>query len=385
MWAILPDEPQNRLRKLRFVLCCGITHHPPVFPPAPLVACCLQKVCVFLAKGFFVKQKLSCQNKNWIEARTLLHLSLRLYAVLLFYIAFSARVQAQNTTQNTRQDPEQNATAIRWAPEAEYGPFVFVDATGPQKIPQGLSVDYLSLVAQYENLPLVALPARPLHENLELAQQKEVEIITSLRPTEERAAYLSFTVPYVEVPAVALIRQADFGKYHREYGAPLMALAGHKIAVGQGYAVEKYAHDLQPEAIWIAVSDDTEGLRMLLAGEVDAVIADIASAGFVLQQQRWMGVVASESIGFRYALSFAYRKDRPDLGIALQRGLEKITEADRLVLWQKWVSPALTLPPPPRDSPVQILVFSSFVGAAIFSFLAWRTSAGKGTQIEARK
>lgn len=324
-----------------------------------------------------MKQKLSCQSKNRIELQALLHISLRVYAAFLFYVAFSAQAQAQDTTQNT--------TAIRWAPEADYGPFVFVDTTQAEKIPQGLSVDYLSLVAKHEGLQLVALPARPLHKNLELAQQKEVEVITSLRPTEERAAYLAFTTPYVEVPAVALIRQADFGLYHREYGAPLMSLAGHKIAVGQGYAVEKYAHDLQPDAVWVAVPDDTEGLRRLLAGEVDAAIADIASAGFVLQQQQWTGVVASEAIGFRYPLSFAYRKDRPDIGIALQRGLEKITEADRIALWQKWVSPALTLPAPPSDSPVQVLVLFSLVGAAIFSFLAWRAGAGKSTQFEVRK
>ena len=55
------------------------------------------------------------------------------------------------------------STAVRFAPERDYGPFVFERADGRL---DGLSIDMLQLVQRQAGISLVTLPARPLQQQL---------------------------------------------------------------------------------------------------------------------------------------------------------------------------------------------------------------------------
>lgn len=97
------------------------------------------------------------------------------------------------------------AGEIRFAPEKDYGPFVYQTAEGRV---EGLSIDILEAVKSGLDSPVLMLPAQPLAAILEAARRGEVDLISSLRPTPERSAYLAFTSPYVQVPAVLVVRQS---------------------------------------------------------------------------------------------------------------------------------------------------------------------------------
>ncbi len=216
---------------------------------------------------------------------------------------------------------------IRFAPEADYGPFVFRDADGRVR---GLSVDLLDRVVRHAGVALQTLPARPLAEILAGAQRGEVDLITSLRPTPERAAFLGFTRPYVQVDAIAVGRP----------GGPvpdLRELAGRTVAVGAGYAVERFVRAAHPEIRWEAVADDRVALQRLRAGHVDAVVADVASVHFIVAQEGWPPLALGRPVGFSYPLSFAWRKDLPALGAALEAGLTALTPDERAEVLRRWI------------------------------------------------
>jgi ABC-type amino acid transport substrate-binding protein len=206
---------------------------------------------------------------------------------------------------------------IRFAPEKDYGPFVYQSAEGRVV---GLSIDMLDALKPGLDAPVETLPAQPLAAILEAAQRGEVDLISSLRPTPERSAYLAFTSAYVQVPAVLVVRQSVSP-------AQLKDLKAQRVAVGQGYAVEAFVRQAYPQVDWQAVPDDLIGLQGLMTGRYQAVVADIASVSHLMRQGQVKGVQVSQAVGFDYPLSFAYRKSLPQLGRQLEAGLQRLDDS----------------------------------------------------------
>ena len=259
------------------------------------------------------------------------------------------------------------AQPVRVAPEADYGPFVFSTKEGQ---PQGLSIDFLKLIERKTGLLLAMTSAQSLSINLELARHREVDLITSLRPTPDRATYLTFTSPYILVPAILVIR-AD------NAAVTLESLAHRPVAVGKGYAVEHYVRERYPNVAWVAVADDAEALRRLRAGMVAAVVADQASVAFVSRRQRWFDLRALGPVGFDYALCFAYRSDWPELGILLQQGLRQITAAERSAVLARWMPPLEQATPISTASPA--LLAAGLFAAALCAAALVRYRRREGT------
>jgi ABC-type amino acid transport substrate-binding protein len=216
---------------------------------------------------------------------------------------------------------------IRFAPEKDYGPFVYQNPEG-QVV--GLSIDILEALKPGLDAPVRTLPARSLAEILEAARRGEVDLISSLRPTPERSVYLAFTSPYVQVPAVLVVRQSISP-------AKLNDLKGQRVAVGKGYAVEAFVRQAYPQIDWQAVPDDLSALQGVMAGRYQAAVADIASVSHLMRQQQVKGVQVSEAVGFDYPLGFAYPKSLPQLGRQLEAGLQQLDDGTRQRIINRWI------------------------------------------------
>ena len=216
---------------------------------------------------------------------------------------------------------------IRFAPEKDYGPFVYQNAEGRVV---GLSIDMLEALKTGLDAPVLTLPAQPLAAILEAAQRGEVDLISSLRPTPERSAYLAFTSAYVQVPAVLVVRQSVSP-------ARMNDLKAQRVAVGQGYAVEAFVRQAYPQVDWQAVPDDLSALQGLMAGKFQAVVADIASVSHLIRMGEVKGVQVSQAVGFDYPLSFAYRKSLPQLGRQLEEGLKRLDNSTRQTIINRWI------------------------------------------------
>lgn len=219
------------------------------------------------------------------------------------------------------------AGEIRFTPEKDYAPFIYQTPDGKVT---GLSVDILEALKPGLDAPVLNLPAQPLAAILEAAQRGEVDLISSLRPTPERSAYLAFTSPYVQVPAVLVVRQSLSP-------AQLKDLNGQRVAVGKGYAVEAFVRQAYPQVDWQAVPDDLSALQGLMAGQYQAVVADIASVSHATRHQQIKGVQVAQAVGFDYPLSFAYRKSLPQLGRQLEAGLQRLDGAARQKIIDRWI------------------------------------------------
>lgn len=285
--------------------------------------------------------------------------ALRCVALLLPGLAL-----AQATAPVTEPAGSAAPQAVRFAPERDYGPFVFVGDDGRL---QGLSVDLLQRLAPLAGLKVQALPAAPLADQLALLRAGGADLVSSLRPTPERATFLRFTVPYVRVPAIVVTA----GAAARADGqAALEALAGRAVAVGAGYGVEAFVRARYPQVRWAAVPDDVQALQGVAQGRYQAAVVDAASAAFVVRRHGIAGLVSAGPIGFDYALSFATPLARADLVDRLDRAIVGLPLQERTAIQQRWMGPL------DGDALMEQPAHTARLGAALLAVAALLAAAG---------
>ncbi len=257
---------------------------------------------------------------------------------------------------------------IRFAPERDYGPFVYEDSTG--RI-EGLSIDILRLVQERAQLRLQMLPARPLAEQLAAVRRGEVDLLSSLRPTPERGEFLRFSKPYVTVPAL-LVCAGDACAATGGRMVGLAGLAGQPVAVGAGYAVEPVMRAHHPAVAWQAVSDDVVALKGVVEGRFRGAVVDAASFAFVARQHRLRGLQAVERVGFDYGLSFAVPHGREDLIARLDKAIATLPAKEREAAIARWMTDFRGTAPPRAPQTTWFAAALLLTAAVIAGVIGWR-------------
>lgn len=223
---------------------------------------------------------------------------------------------------------DSQAASVRVAPESNYPPFSFAQSG----VWMGLSSDFLRLIEDRLGVHFQVLAPQNLDAILKQAQAGSADLVTSLKSTPERDKYLVFTPPYIKVPTVIVTRnQNSMGKWPE-------AFAGTRVAVGNGYGVQRYLERAYPAVALTLVVDDLDGLHKLAFGEVDAVIMDVASASYFIAHEKITGLRVHSAFEYEYALSFAVRKDLALLRDVLAKALQDIPEADKQAILAKWIN-----------------------------------------------
>jgi diguanylate cyclase (GGDEF)-like protein len=234
---------------------------------------------------------------------------------------------------DTLLTPEEQAwvaqhPVLLFAPERDFPPFSFVDSQGQHR---GLSADVLELVQAHTGLKFQAVAAGDRSINIDRLKRREVDLLTSLRPTPEREKSIAFTSAYVSSPTVILRRHGD-----RRSG-DLAKMGGERLAVDRSSAVETFVHDKYPDVGLVEVDIAAQGLRDLVTGEVDASAVNLATASYVIERDRLGGLRVAGETGYFSTLTLGYRKDWPMLGRVLEKGLAQISEAERATMIARWI------------------------------------------------
>jgi diguanylate cyclase (GGDEF)-like protein len=234
---------------------------------------------------------------------------------------------------DTLLTPEETAWVAKhpvllFAPERDFPPFSFVDSQGQHR---GLSADVLDLVQAHTGLKFQAVAAGDRATNIDRLKRREVDLLTSLRPTAEREQFMLFTSAYVSSPAVVLRRRGD----HRS--GDLAKMSGERVAVDRSSAAEAYLKDNWPDVTRVPVDVAAQGLRDLVTGEVDACAVNLATASYVIERDRLGGLRVAGETGYFSTLTLGYRKDWPMLGRVLEKGLAQISEAERATMIARWI------------------------------------------------
>src|SRR3989338_775444 len=215
-------------------------------------------------------------------------------------------------------------------PEQNNPPYSYQSASGNI---QGLSIDYLELVAEKIGAKLQYLTSRSRSQVLVDLRAGKGDV-AYLSPDKEKEDLLIFTESYITVPVVIVVRKDA----ERKSGLTLNDFNGKKVAMVENSAAESYVRINYPRVVRETVTDDEVGLQQVVLGEVEAVTMDVASLSFYLSKQVLSSVTIAGNIGLDYKPAFALSRDRAILQSILEKGLSQISASDRTLLTDKWIS-----------------------------------------------
>ncbi len=196
----------------------------------------------------------------------------------------------------------------------------------------GLSADYLrSLVGPDVVIESKAFPDMP--QLLAAACAGNVDLVMSIARTPEREHCLSFTAPYFRASASVAVRR-DGDAY-----ASAAQLAGARLAIEKGFALERSLRDRFPRAQLETFASTHAALQAVAQGDADAYLGFTPAVQYALGTEEFRGLrVAFEERGGTTDLRFAVPRKQAALRDQLDRALASMNPADDTAIRVRWLS-----------------------------------------------
>ncbi len=218
---------------------------------------------------------------------------------------------------------------IHFGPYQNYAPLQFLDEHG---VHRGLGADYTNLVQEKLGVQFTNVIAPTWQELLERAQAREIDVIALAADTPERRAYLSFTKPYLELPAAIIARSSvDRRLTARD-------LVGMRVCVVEGYAAHEYLATNYPDMLLEPVPHTRVGLARVSLGMSDAFVSDLAVASHYIEEEAITNLRVVGESGYVYRMGFAVRSDWPELTTMIDQALATITPAQKSEIFNRWIT-----------------------------------------------
>lgn len=250
------------------------------------------------------------------------------------------------------------------APDPDFPPAEYFNDSGQY---QGLVADYLNLVLGRVGLEMKIVRLKGWTDVLDHAKRKKIDLVTAASKTSQREEFLDFSDPFLELPAVIIVRQ----QVNQEL--TLDKLRGMTVSVVRKYAAHDYIAQHHPYLNLDFVPDIQTGLRKVSFGIVDAMVANIATVSYYIEKGTITNLKVAGESGFTYKLSFAPRKDWPMLTRILNKGLASLTPDEKRRIYSKWIhlerSPILS-----RKMLISLIILLGTVFLLIAVVLGWNRS-----------
>ncbi len=251
---------------------------------------------------------------------------------LLSVIAVPALAQKRDllSPEETLWLKSRNNTIVVY-PEENTPPYSYKNSAGN---PQGLSIDYLELIAEKIGAKIQYLTPRPRSQILTDIQGGKGDVVATITPDPDKEKFLVFTGNYITSPAVIVVRK----DYQKNSGLNLNYFNGKRVAVVNDSALESYVRTNYPRIVVDEMTDDEVSLQQVVLGETDAAVMDVASLSYFLSKQVLSSVKIAGNTGFEYKPSFGIPQNISILQSILEKGLTQISLADRDLLAEKWIA-----------------------------------------------
>lgn len=197
----------------------------------------------------------------------------------------------------------------------------------------GLDVDLIKKFTQKISANIIWKPCGHWRDCLEAIKNREIDVLTSVSYSVERNQFMDFTQSYWSTPwAVASMNTSQL----TSGSLSLEELADSKIGVVEGYNIVPQLSQLRSVQT-VEVGGIREGVNLLRNGAVDYYVDSIPLLVHELQERPLPGAelsVIDDAQGEE--LYLAVRDDWKPLVMALNHGIDTVTESERNELKNKW-------------------------------------------------
>lgn len=219
---------------------------------------------------------------------------------------------------------------IRVHNETDWAPFNYFENGEPQ----GLSIDYMNLLANKVGLEYRYVSGPSWGEFLEMMKGRELDVMLNIVKTKDRQEYLLYTPSYVDNPNTILSKK---GSPYRS----LDALFGKTVSVPKGFFYEEVLAREYPQIKVLPLRDTLETMKAVSFGQADAALGELAVFNHLMSGHFMTDVSVTGEIKIGdhelSKLNIATHTDLPLLASILRKGVAAITEEEKRRLQRKWL------------------------------------------------
>jgi PAS domain S-box-containing protein len=276
-------------------------------------------------------------RKDWPELAAILGKALETipagdrFKIMSNWIPLGLDLAQQKKTVLTKEEKEWLAVKrnIRLGVDPAWPPFEFFDATQSYA---GIASDYVRILNKRLDINMVPVLNLSWSEVLEKTQAGDIDVLPCVVKTPQRSEYLLFTRPYLSFPMVILTRE------DAPYISGVMDFKSEKVAIVKGYVTQEILGRNYPDRKFFLANNVDEALRAVSRGKVEAFVGNLASISYATQKLGLTNLKVATTTPYKYELSFAVRKDWPELIHILNKILETITDSDTSTIHNRWIN-----------------------------------------------
>ncbi|MFO7895545.1 MAG: transporter substrate-binding domain-containing protein [Candidatus Cloacimonadales bacterium] len=216
---------------------------------------------------------------------------------------------------------------IRVAPDPDFPPIEYFEE-GEYR---GIAADFMKIISQKTGIKFEYVKAENWDEVLQMAQAREVDMLSAAAQTPERSKYMDFTEPYLIYPGVIITR-----KNNPELDK-LEKLQDQRVGIVSGYVWQEMIAQDHPEINIIGVENIVEGLRQLALNQIDAFIATLPIALYYIEKEGIPNLRVTGNTPYQTKLSIHTRQDWPELSSIMSKALADIPQKQRQEINQRWI------------------------------------------------
>jgi two-component system sensor histidine kinase/response regulator len=217
--------------------------------------------------------------------------------------------------------------------DGNWPPIDFIDSSGRH---MGITADYLRLISNRLGVQFIPQKSAKFKEMLGKVIRGELNVGATISYNAERAEKLYFSKPFYHVHKVILARDDTTGINS------IADLYNRRVAIEDGFLTMRQLQQQHPQIKLVPVSSTLEALQMVSWGNADAYVGNQAVARWLQRQHQInnLAIIGDPGLGTgpqNFAISKAAPDWQPFIAI-LNKALASITDAERYVIEQQWLS-----------------------------------------------
>ncbi|OFS09092.1 arginine ABC transporter substrate-binding protein [Hafnia sp. HMSC23F03] len=221
------------------------------------------------------------------------------------------------------------AEIIRFAAEASYPPFEFMDANNQM---QGFDIDLANAICK-QMKATCTFTNQSFDSLIPSLKFKRIDaVISGMDITPERQKQVAFTAPYYDNSALFI---AEKGKV-----ADIAALKGKRVGMQNGSTHQKYLQEKHPEITPVPYDSYQNAILDLKNGRLDAVFGDTAVVNEWLKQNAALAAVGDKVTDPNYfgtGLGIAVRQNNAELLNQFNAALNQLKQDGTYkTIYSKW-------------------------------------------------
>ena len=196
----------------------------------------------------------------------------------------------------------------------------------------GISADYISFVNQQLDIKIKPVSSSNWLDAFEKFKSNEIDILSSIVITKERATHINFTNAYISTPTVIATRSDSF------YVESMNDLNNKKLGVVSGFVTLELVKTDYPNIEIYLVDSISEGFDKLENGEIDAYIGSISIINFEINKRQSNDLMIAAFAPFKFEFAMAVRKGLEPLVPILNKIFSSMNEKQKLTIKNNWLA-----------------------------------------------